>query len=130
MSFIILNIIFGAEKYLLYCQNNTYRSNICRLRISCHKLLIETGRHMKLKPEDRICKHCNLNEVEDEVHFLTKCKLYTNERKNFLDKIKAIFQIEHLNSQELFSFIINNHDKNVIQALGYFITQCFKKRLT
>ena len=42
------------------------------LRMSAHRLAIETGRHVKPKisKEERICKNCALEEVEDESHFL------------------------------------------------------------
>ncbi len=67
---------FHAEHYLYHCSNPIFRSNICRLRISCHSLHIETGRYInmgkRLKPEERICKYCNLNKVEDENHFFTR----------------------------------------------------------
>ena len=43
--------------------------------------MIEKGRHMRPRIEcnERKCFICK-NDVEDEIHFLTKCPLYDNER--------------------------------------------------
>ena len=54
--------------------NFHHRRAICNIRISAHHLMIEFGRYKKPKPlsrEERICQNCNLNEVENEIHFLT-----------------------------------------------------------
>ena len=56
--------------------NFHHRRAICKIRISAHKLMIEFGRYKKPKPlsrEERIYQNCNLNEVENEIHFLTQC---------------------------------------------------------
>ena len=46
------------------------------LRGSDHALEIEKGRHRKTNRENRLCKACEMGEIETEDHFLTKCKLY------------------------------------------------------
>ena len=48
--------------------------------------MIEFGRYKKPKPlprEERLCKFCNLNEVENEIHFVTRCLKYEPEIKEF-----------------------------------------------
>ena len=63
-----------------------------KFRISTHSLSIETGRYerkpnkenklIKILREERTCLYCiNNNDVEDEMHFLLKCPLYSVERK-------------------------------------------------
>ena len=50
--------------------------------MSSHTLaILETGRHAKPKiaTEERKCRYCNLDDVEDEKHFLLKCPLYNKE---------------------------------------------------
>jgi hypothetical protein len=68
---------FECENYI-HVLNRTQRSSFSKLRVSAHNLMIEAGRHStpKLSPENRICSHCNLNEVEDEYHFIMRCKVY------------------------------------------------------
>ena len=78
---------------MLLLPNLKHMSTIARFRMSSHTLAIETGRHAKPKiaKEDRKCRHCNLDDVEGEEHFLLKCPLYNEKRlslsvymKNFL----------------------------------------------
>ena len=49
-----------------------------KFRVRNHNLKIETGRFTIPKtPEDlRICDHCSLNSVENEMHVLFHCDLY------------------------------------------------------
>ena len=54
-----------------------------QLRISAHRLFIETGRYSrpKLPRENRFCFSCK-NAVEDENFFLFHCKEYNSLREN------------------------------------------------
>ena len=49
--------------------------------------MIETGRHKQLKIEERICKSCHLQKIEDEIHFLLECPAYDNIREEYLKKL-------------------------------------------
>ena len=42
---------------------------------------METSRWGGLKREERLCKQCRLEEVEDEEHFLLRCEGWTQERE-------------------------------------------------
>jgi hypothetical protein len=44
------------------------------MRVSDHFLEIQKGRYTRIKKENRICKFCDLKEVEDEFHFFFRCK--------------------------------------------------------
>jgi len=59
-------------------KNVTWSHDDCKLRLRDHKLKIEVGRHSKTPLDERICKACSLNEIEDEVHFLYNCTAYCN----------------------------------------------------
>ena len=41
--------------------------------------MIEKGRHLRIKPENRFCPFCN-DCVEDEMHFLLTCPKYNDIR--------------------------------------------------
>ena len=72
--------IFKQEEYL-NIKDFKMRSILTHFRISAHKLEIETGRYVITNPktplENRLCKQCNLSEIEDEEHFLINCPKYT-----------------------------------------------------
>ena len=38
-------------------------------RTSSHDLEIEKGRYNRIRREDRLCKLCNLHQIETEYHF-------------------------------------------------------------
>ena len=76
-----------SQETYLYLKNSKHRQCIAKLRTSAHCLAIETGRYQNQKPEERICKFCNLGDKEDETHFLLKCPLYNNIRNQHLTPI-------------------------------------------
>ena len=53
-----------------------------KLRLSNHRLAIETGRYLRpyKKPNERICPLCK-KEAEDEKYFLVSCPGYQEKRK-------------------------------------------------
>ena len=67
--------------------NVRHRSTITKLRISCHKLRIESGRHNHSALEQRICQFCSLGKVEDEVHYTMDCPLYGSDRSILFDYV-------------------------------------------
>ena len=62
---------YKCEDYLHQVTNTRHRIALTKLRLSNHKLAIETGRYSRpfKKPEERICPICKI-EMEDEYHFL------------------------------------------------------------
>ena len=59
------------------------RKIVAKLRCSGHCLEIEKGRHKNIETKDRICNMCTDKAVEDEDHFLSKCKAYEQLRKKY-----------------------------------------------
>ena len=93
---------YGYERYL-NTQNFEKRRLISKIRCSDHVLEIERERRKPAKNrrprEQRKCVYCNKGEVEDEVHFLFTCDLYTQIRDKYpfpLGETSAIFSEESL----------------------------------
>ena len=59
-------------------------NNISCLRLSSHKLEIETGRSYGVTRENRICKCCSSGMIETEFHLLLCCILYKELRVKYL----------------------------------------------
>jgi hypothetical protein len=118
---------FQFEPYLSSPTNINHAIALAKFRISSHNLAIETGRYTKPKTavEDRLCIHCNLQEVESEKHFLLNCPLYNNERKILFENIN---DIQNLNDDEKFVKIMSHKEKCITDALGKFIWQSLNKR--
>ena len=77
------------SEFIKFIRNTEHRRVASKFRIGNHNLKIETGRFTIPKtPEDlRICDHCNLNSVENELHILFHCDLYNDLRKTLFIKI-------------------------------------------
>jgi hypothetical protein len=84
---------FSFEQYLLEVKNDSHRHALTKLRISNHKLAIETGRYTKpiTARSDRVCLLCASGQVEDEQHFLLACPTLSN--------LRASLITPHLNTQ-------------------------------
>ena len=79
---------FKMESYLTQVTNTSHSRALTKLRLSDHKLEIESGRHIrpKINRENRTCKLCS----KDEVHFITRCDNFMqikNLRNEFFKEI-------------------------------------------
>ena len=83
---------FIEEPFLNVVQNFDAKRDYFKFRTSNHSLFIETGRYCNpiIPREHRFCNLCKTNEVEDEIHFLFKCNIYSELRKTFLDRLRAL----------------------------------------
>ena len=104
-----------------------------RLRLSAHKLHIETGRYThkkdRLDPENRICKYCSENLCEDEFHFMMNCSLYDEYRKGLFSSIISKFPIfKEYDQQNQFIWLMSNLDKFCLIQIAKFVKNAFIKR--
>lgn len=117
-----LKKILIREKYL-EINDPTVRKSVTQLRLSNHKLPIETGRYTGIDRNNRLCTLCKCS-TGDEYHCLMQCyhpKL-TDLRNKFLSKI---FQIEpalqHLSRKCLFIYILLLHDESILAPCMQYI---------
>ena len=98
-----LKSTFDIEPYVESVQNRNQRAWLSRIRISAHRLHIETGRyHQPVTPvNERVCHYCDTLSIDDEEHLLT-CPTFSVKRNCLYGKISAI-NPPFLN--------LSNHDK-------------------
>ena len=118
-----------ADTYRTFKTNNKFevylthpkrkeRVAMTKLRISDHKLMIEKGRHIRpqIPRENRKCHMCT-SEVENEVHFLTNCKLYGSQSK-FWNQVTTKFpQVSNLCNEDKLIFIMTQEDPEITELL-------------
>ena len=76
------------------------RSLFTKLRLGTLKLEIETGRWDKTNKNERFCKLCTMNRIENESHFLFDCPALTLIRNPLLHDIYTIHpELAHLPSE-------------------------------
>ena len=83
-SYCISKHNFEIESYLNTLAEKKYRVALTRFRISAHNLEIENGRYENLPGEQRLCKSCNMNKIENEYHFLLVCPHFRELRSKYL----------------------------------------------
>ena len=100
----------ARERYLSIIKNESYRKSVTRIRLSCHKFPIQTGRYK--------------NIVQDKYHCIMECfhPEVTILRNNYLEniyKIKPAFK--KFNRTTLFKYIILVSDTNIINLTSKFL---------
>ena len=114
---------FGLENHLLLIPFEQ-RKNITKLRTSSHRLEIECGRYKSIPRQERICRKCVLNEVEDEVHFLFNCPFYHPKRELLHSKISTVCpKFTNLNDGNKLIWLMNVEDIPVLLAMSSLILQ-------
>ena len=129
-SYCLFKRSLTMETYLISSSNFDRRRDFTKLRISAHKLRIETGRHTRTPVETRLCNHCNLREVEDERHFILYCTKYAELRANLFTKLNSFTSLNQMSDDERFLFIMsyNKGDSEIFEIVGNFVSECFLAR--
>ena len=130
------SIIFNQiEKYLSEVTNRFHKNALTRLRISAHRLHIETGRHRRYEKElkayvntpkeERKCCTCP-EEIEDEYHFLFRCTRNHNLRRIFYKEVsKKHTTFSESNEKEKIKILFDCTDTETIKKFAKFVYQSF-----
>ena len=124
------------EEYLNDISNIKHRQAVTKLRISSHRLPVESGRYNNIPFDKRTCKLCNLNEVGNEQHLMQCSNTLAKEiRYSFIQKLHQINSSFSLfNDQNLFFnsifiiyryylldiFIVSMKDKSITKLVAKF----------
>ena len=114
---------FQIENYLDFIYEKKFKTAFTKFRLSSHDLAIERGRYENIPRDERICKNCNLNMVENEFHFLLVCPKYRDLRRKYLKRYYC--QWPTLNK---FDDLMSKTSKPVIMNLAKFLYFAMKLR--
>ena len=121
--------VFGQEYYLSVIKNVTWRRQITKFRVSNHKLLIETGRHKNMNLSARTCPVCDLNEIEDESHFLLSCPKYATHRNKLMTVvIDNSLYFNNLSPEDQLIWLMSNQEKEIVLAITEFVVNSMMTR--
>ena len=93
--------------------------------------MIEKGRHFrnKIPIENRLCTICNLNETEDEAHFMLRCTHYSNFREKMFSNINDIYaDFDNLDDNDKFILLMGVKDYDCILSIINFVNSAFEQR--
>jgi len=75
------------------------------------------------------CLFCNLNKVEDELHFLFECPLYIKERCLFVNETQILCSnFQYLNNSDKLYWLFNNEDPKIYMGISTFLQKSFETR--
>lgn len=119
----------SSPLYTKIMNNKADITCIARLRLRAHNLNVEAER--SLSRSNRICRCCNMmidgrRVVEDEMHFMLECPLYSEDRKLVFDKLKI--NPELLNKNSCMRALMNPDSFEGWKFLTKFIRSCDSKR--
>lgn len=115
---------FRFQPYLDVLTIDKFRIALTKLRLSSHRLLIETGRWEKpnIIPRDqRLCRNCNV--LEDEFHFVCECSLYNDLRCQYIP-----FYYRRRPSMYKFIEMLTSENAKLLKCLSTFISKAFEVR--
>ena len=122
---------FCTSSYVDILRNTQIRKDFIKFCISNHNLCIEVGRHCKPKVprEERLCKVCVQNEIEDEIHLLFHCTKYEYIRKQFIAKQSQILNLTSFDdSKKLCYILFTTCNKTSIHCTAKYISKCLLLR--
>ena len=114
------------ENYLTKIRNFKRRQTLSRFRLSDHDLMIEVGRYKNIPKSERFCQFCT-GIVEDEIHFLVRCKSYNTQRKILFDyalKLRPNF----LYDSDIENFIYLLSCEDMCNTVAVFIWESMQQR--
>jgi hypothetical protein len=116
------------ENYL-NLKNVEYRKVLSNIRMSTHKIELETGRYKNIERENRLCKSCNMMKNETEENFLLDCTAYNHHRKVFNTELYSISGIDFVKLRiEAIKKIFLQDNVSIINAFAKFIKECWGTR--
>ena len=73
---------------------------------------------------ERICKNCTNQEIEDETHFLTRCPKFSEERDDLFNSISAkVKNFTNLSDKNKLIWLLNCENQKILNSDGRFLYQ-------
>ena len=113
---------FQLQPYLENINVFKYMQAFSKLRMSSHRLAIESGRWVRptrIPVDDRKCTLCEV--LEDEYHFVIECNRYVELRKKYIPKY-------YWQRPSMIKFVelLNTTNKKLLRNLSIYIFLAFK----
>ena len=112
--------------YLNSCIPTKCKKIISKFRLSAHTLSIETGRYDDVNRDERKCIKCNLQDTEDEFHFILKCPYYHDIRTQYIKRYytystyrPSVYKVTQL---------LGSNKKRTLCSLGKYLIQACERR--
>ena len=95
-NFSMLNENMETSPHLHSYLSKVKRSLVSQIQLGCLPLEIEAARFTNTSRKNRICRLCDSNSVEDELHFIFCCTKTNDMRTELYRKIPELLQVADL----------------------------------
>ena len=131
-TFILFKNFEETPSYITKPLSFHTRRMMAKTRLGCLPIRLETGRYgvPRLPEEERFCLVCKnydnptnnptLEHIESEVHYLFYCSAYSNERGEWLNKLRLPANFDHLSLEFKLKVVLN--DTCNTKSTAQFIT--------
>ena len=130
-SFAMHKNTYDLEAYIEAISIKKHRNALAKLRLSDHKLKIQSGRQTRpITPRElRRCSFCP-QFVEDEAHFLFECTDGQDLKSIFYNNLISTFpDINDMNNKQMkYKALMKIQDPDLLKSLGYLVHKLFAKR--
>ena len=99
------------------------RSLLSQLKFGILPLKIETDRYQGVPVEERICKLCTSNAVEDTYHFMFSCTALQDTRDRAIDQLNIDMNL--INAPDMLNTLLNK--ENILNC-GKYVEMLYRKR--
>jgi hypothetical protein len=115
--------VYNSAKYLSFDISIYFKRLIAKARLQSNRLEVIRGRYSRpsVPRHERICKSCNL-EIDDEIHFTTRCPTLLDIRTEMIDKVYATNpHFINLSDKDKTVYLLNPENDEIGRAVGHFI---------
>ena len=115
---------FKFQSYFEIISVKKFRTAMTKLRVSSHRLEVETGRWTRPVStpfNDRKCRICD--KLENEFHFIFECPLYTELRQQYLHRYYIVRPSMYKLTQ-----LFHTNVKKIMRNLSIYIYRAFQLR--
>ena len=125
-TYTVCKQVYQVEPYVTMHMARAYRAALAKLRCGILPLEIEVGRYHNIPEDQRLCKLCDMQSVENEYHFLFDCPAYEDHRTVFYNEVmESQPAFQHLNNDARFQLIM---EESIVKKTAKFIHQCYTTR--
>ena len=115
---------FDFEMYLKSIKNSKYRMALSRLRLCSNNLKVNLVCRKLLDTDQQKCDLCNLEQTENEHHFVMNCPFYANLRQQFL----PTYYLENNSDFHFRKLMSLTKNEDLMFRLGKFTFLAMEKR--
>ena len=115
---------YEKERYIDVLNIRKFRHCYAQFRTGVHDLEVEKGRCRNLPLEDRLCRVCSENVVEDEYHFVLKCIEYADIRTFYIPSKYYVSPSIH----KLHILLANKHEVTIRNLAQYIYHALIRRK--